>query len=146
VHELLDRFHVREIRPDVIVCAIRRAGKTFAVALFAAAFISTQPGVELVVYSTAKRASRKLQALIYKMVVTLAGGPEVVEVFNQEELVVKCGNATSKVISLPSSVEISFFPSPTPPPLSLSPLVPAQTGNARTAAPKTESRRKARTP
>jgi len=109
VYELLERFHVNEIRPDVIVCAIRRAGKTFAVALFAAAFISTQPGVELVVYSTAKRASRKLQALIYKMVTTLADGPEVVEVFNQEELVVKCGNTTSKVISLPSSVEISFL-------------------------------------
>jgi hypothetical protein len=109
VGKLMRKFDINELRPDVIVCAIRRAGKTFAVALYVAAFILTQPGVEINVYSTAKRASRKMQALIWKIVVTLAGTPAVVQVYNQEELIVTCGNTTSKVNSLPSSVEISFF-------------------------------------
>lgn len=118
---LMRKFDISELRPDVIVCAIRRAGKTFAVALFVAAFILTQPGVEINVYSTAKRASRKMQALIWKIVVTLSGTPAVVQVYNQEELVVTCGNTTSKVNSLPSSVEISFacFCCVSPSPLSV---------------------------
>ena len=127
VGRLMRRFDIDEIRPDVIVCAIRRAGKTFAVALYAAAFILTQPGVEVNIYSTCKRASRKMQALIWKMVVTLAGTSSVVRTYNQEELVVTCGNTTSKVNSLPASVEISFFPpSLLPPPLL--PLAVACTG------------------
>ena len=110
VGRLMRKFDISELRPDVIVCAIRRAGKTFAVALYIAAFILTQPGVEINVYSTAKRASRKMQALIWKIVVTLAGSPAPVQAYNQEELIVACGNTTSKVNSLPSSVEISFSP------------------------------------
>jgi hypothetical protein len=106
---LMRKFDISELRPDVIVCAIRRAGKTWAVALFVGPFIMTQPGVEINIYSTAKRASRKMQALIWKIVVTLAGTPAVVQTYNQEELVVTCGNTTSRVNSLPSSVEISFF-------------------------------------
>lgn len=109
VGKLMRRFDINELRPDVIVCAIRRAGKTFAVGLFVASFILTQPGVEINVYSTGKRASRKMQALIWKIVVTLAGTPAVIQTYNQEELVVTCGNTTSKVNSLPASVEISFF-------------------------------------
>ncbi len=111
IGRLMRRFGVSEIRPDVIVCAIRRAGKTFAVALFAAAFVLTQPGVEINIYSTCKRASRKLQALIWTIIVRLAGTQDVVVTYNQEELVVRCGNTTSRVNSLPGSVEISFsFP------------------------------------
>jgi hypothetical protein len=109
VGRLMRKFGVDQIRPDVIVCAIRRGGKTFATALFAASFVLTQPGVEINIYSTCKRASRKMQALIWKMVVTLAGTPSVVQVYNQEELVVTCGKTTSKINSLPGSVEISLF-------------------------------------
>ena len=108
VGELMRRFDVGEIRPDVIICAIRRGGKTFSVALFAAAYITTQPGVVLNIYSTCKRTARKLQALIFKMVVALSGTPAVVRAYNQEELVVECHGTTSTVNSLPSSVEVCF--------------------------------------
>lgn len=108
VGRLMKRFDVTEIRPDVIVCAIRRAGKTFAVALFAAAFILTQPGTVMNIYSTCKRTARKLQTLIWKMVVTFAGTPSVVKAYNQEELVVHCHGTTSTVNSLPASVEIRY--------------------------------------
>ena len=109
MRKLMERFDVTEIRPDVIVCALRRGGKTFSVALFAAAYVSTQPGVVLNVYSTCKRTARKLQALIWKLVVTLAGNPGVIKAYNQEELVVHCHGTTSTVNSLPASVEISLY-------------------------------------
>lgn len=109
VGRLMARFDVDEIRPDVIVCAIRRGGKTFSVALFAAAFIMTQPGTTINIYSTCKRTARKLQALIWGMVVKLAGTMSVVKNYNQEELIVHCHGTTSTVNSLPASVEIRFY-------------------------------------
>lgn len=108
VGRLMRRFDVTQIQPDVIVCAIRRGGKTFAVGLFSASYISTQPGVTMNIYSTCKRTARKLQALIWKITVTLAGTSTVIQNYNQEELVVKVHGTTSTVNSLPASVEISY--------------------------------------
>lgn len=123
VGALMKRFDVNEIRPDVIVCAIRRVGKTFAVALFAAAYVLTQPGVILNIYSTCKRTARKLQALIWKIVTKLAGTPHVIQNYNQEELVVRCHGTTSTINSLPSSVEVRSFLFHRPLPPTLSPLL-----------------------
>lgn len=108
VGELMERFKVSEIRPDVIICAIRRAGKTFAVALFAAAYILTQPGVILNIYSTCMKTAQNLQALIFKMVVALTKTNSVIRAYNKNELVVECHGTTSKVNSLSSSVEVRF--------------------------------------
>jgi hypothetical protein len=104
---LLREYDLDELRSDVILCTPRRHGKTMSVALFVAAYMYTQPNCEVSIYSTGRRASRKILAQIWKMVVTLAGTQDVVQVYNQEALEIKGpGQFTSKCFSYPSKVQI----------------------------------------
>lgn len=104
---LLREYDLDELRSDVILCTPRRHGKTMSVALFVAAYMFTQPNCEISIYSTGRRASRKILAQIWKMVVTLAGTQEIVKVYNQEALeIIGTGQFTSKCFSYPSKVQI----------------------------------------
>lgn len=112
---LMREFELDDLRTDVIVLAIRRAGKTMSVAMFAAAYALTQPDTELSIYSTCQRTSRKLMALIWKIVIKLYGGPGCIVRYNEEFLEIACAGSTAKINSLPSKVQISpFFPPPLP--------------------------------
>ena len=127
---LLIEYDLQELQQDVLVVSTRRYGKTMAVALYVAAYILTQPNAEISIFSTGRRASRKILALIWQMVVKLAGTPSVVVRFNEENLEVKSADGTvSRCCSYPSKVQIdklqclkeqfysSFFPiSPLSPP------------------------------
>lgn len=104
---LLAEYDLEELKSDVILCTPRRFGKTMSVALFAAAYLLTQPNAELSIFSTGRRTSRKILALIWQMVVKLAGTPSVVVIYNQECLEVRgAGEFTSKCYSYPSKVQI----------------------------------------
>ena len=108
--ELLREYELDELRTDVIVTTPRRFGKTFGTALFVAAFLCTQPGMEVAIYSTGRRASRKMLALIYKIVVRLMGSESCIQSFNEEKLSVKgFRGAVSTCFSYPSKVQISHI-------------------------------------
>jgi hypothetical protein len=108
IGRLLEEYELDELRPDVIVCTPRRFGKTTSVALFVAALLWTQAGFSVDIYSTGRRASRKLLALIYKMVLLLSGSDNVVVTYNQETLEIKTPSGVTSVCnSYPSKVQIN---------------------------------------
>jgi hypothetical protein len=107
---LLREYDLDELRSDVILTTPRRHGKTISVALFVAAYMYTQPDCEISIYSTGRRASKKLLAQIWKMVILLAGTQEIVRVYNQEALeIAGTGQFNSKCFSYPSNVQIGIY-------------------------------------
>jgi hypothetical protein len=107
---IMEMFKLKEIRSDVIVCTPRRWGKTFSVALYVAAYIWSQPGCEVSIYSTGRRASRKLLLLIRKMIVAITGSDECILEFNEENLKIKgMWGVESKCCSYPSKVQIDLY-------------------------------------
>jgi hypothetical protein len=108
--ELLREYELDELRTDVIVTTPRRFGKTFGTALFVCAFLCTQGGMEVAIYSTGRRASRKMLALIYKLIVQLMGTESCIQSFNEEKLTVKgFTGELSTCFSYPSKVQIRIF-------------------------------------
>ena len=112
LEKVLREYELDDLRADVIVLSPRRWGKTMGVALFAAAYLCSQPGAEISIYSTGRRASKKLLALIWSMVVKLLGPASIIS-FNVEELCVRLpdGSAT-KCSSYPSNATIDEYRKP----------------------------------
>lgn len=107
LQKLLIEYDLDELKSDVILCTPRRWGKTMSVGLYVAAYLLTQPNAEVSIFSTGRRTSRKILALIWKMIVDFTGDHTVVVTFNQELLEVKsAGNGISKCYSYPSKVQI----------------------------------------
>ena len=107
VARLMREYELDELRSDVIVCAPRRFGKTMGVAMFVAAYLLTQPSAEISIFSTGRRASKKILALICQMVVRLAGTTSVIQTYNLEELHVRGpGDVASRCLSYPSRQQI----------------------------------------
>lgn len=79
------------IKQQVLCLTPRRFGKTYAVAMFAAAIITTIPGSEQAIFSTGRRASQKMLETIQMFVVTLKKNLKINDLklikFNQEMLV-----------------------------------------------------------
>lgn len=102
---LLHEYDLDQLKSDVIICTPRRFGKTMSVALFVAAYLYTQPNAEISIFSTARRASRKILALVWQMVVRLAGSHNCVVAYNQELLEIHGpGDQTNKCHSYPARV------------------------------------------
>ncbi len=66
---LIKQFGITDIRPDLILSTPRREGKTTAVAIYASCLLISQPGCTVTIYSTGGRASKKLLALIYRIII-----------------------------------------------------------------------------
>lgn len=79
------------IKQQVLCLTPRRFGKTYAVAMFAAAIITIIPGSEQAIFSTGRRASQKMLETIQMFVVTLKKNLNIKGLkllkFNQEMLV-----------------------------------------------------------
>jgi len=105
---ILRENNMEEIHCEIMVCCPRRWGKTMAVALYAAAYLWTQPDAEVLIYSISKRTSTMLMAKVYNILTILAGGSHIVRTHNQEELeIVNAHDATSVCRCYPSSPKIS---------------------------------------
>lgn len=105
---LLKEYAIDELRPDVVICTPRRYGKTTSVAMFVAAVLWAIPGFKIDIYSTGRRASMKLLALIYKFVTLLSGTDTVVDTYNKETLGIKTPSGeVSLCNSYPSKVQIN---------------------------------------
>ena len=101
------------------------AGRVHRIAIFAAAIAMSQ-GLEIVIFSPARRASRKLLERITEFVRLLGFDDRIME-FNQEQLRVRSlSGKTSLIRSFPSKVSVSsnIFASDTNP---LSPRTPMRT-------------------
>lgn len=87
---ILEENKWTELRSEVLVAVARRGGKTYATAIYCAAYLLTQPGAKICIYSTSRRASRAMLALVYKVYCQLApNGDTGVVTYNQEELSVR---------------------------------------------------------
>lgn len=105
--KVMDMFNIKEIRSDVIVTTPRRHGKTMSVALFVAAYIYSQPECDVSIYSTGRRASRKLLILIRKIAIAITGSDDCILTFNEEVLKIKGKwGGTGTCSSYPSQVKI----------------------------------------
>lgn len=78
-----------DMRKEMLIAVFRRFGKTYATAMFAAAYILSQPHVVICIFSPAQRQSKMLMALVQKFVFQLLH-PRQPKTFvknnNQEEL------------------------------------------------------------
>lgn len=110
IADLMERYRISEIKSDVIITAPRRYGKTMSVALYVTAFILSQPGRKVVIFSTGRRASQSLLELIKTMVDYLLEDKSRLISSNTERIVVKSiWGQTSEVVSLPNNVKIKAF-------------------------------------
>ena len=90
---------------QILVSTPRRFGKTFSIAIFVAS-LALACGLEVVVFSPARRASRKLLERIVEFIRLLDCGDRIVE-FNQEQCRINSfqGTKTSLIRSFPSKVQ-----------------------------------------
>ena len=116
---LLEKFHVKNLKPEVLIKATRRLGKTTCAALFVAAYANSQPDAQADIYSVARRTSVMFLAKIVKLLIQLRGGrTDFIKKYNQEEFVFinECGTlatihsypAASK-IDMPSTIDVFFL-------------------------------------
>ncbi len=108
---LLREFATKEFRREVMAITPRRYGKTWAVAMFAAAALYALEASEQAIFSTGRRASRRLLDIVSRFIHVLPGFQNSwIDRNNEETLWVKLGDGTTrKIYSYPSKVEISFL-------------------------------------
>jgi hypothetical protein len=107
---LMKEYDLKELRPDVIICTPRRFGKTTSVALFVAAVMWALPGIKVDIYSTGRRASKKLLGLIFKLLSILGGDAgNWQKTYNNETLSINSpfGHDASICNSYPSKPQIN---------------------------------------
>lgn len=116
---ILDENKWTELRSEVLVAVARRGGKTYATAIYGAAYLLTQPGAKICIYSTSRRASRAMLALVYKVYCQLApNGDTGVATYNQEELSVRGPDGPEDIrtcLAYPSKVRCLRRRRPHPP-------------------------------
>jgi hypothetical protein len=112
LEKIIKKYDIESTTSDVIITTPRRFGKTISVAQFAAAFLLSQPEIEISIYSTGRRASSKLVEKIRDFVVLLTATKDSVISFRGKEILsVKGPNGKPCVCgSYPSKVAISINP------------------------------------
>lgn len=107
---ILQENELSEARQEVFICCPRRFGKTFAVGLFVAAYLLTQPEQRICIFSPSRRQSKMMLDLIAKFIKDTPDGAEKICKQNQEELHIR-GTASSNDVrvlcSYPSRVQVS---------------------------------------
>lgn len=98
-----------DIKQEVMITTPRRFGKTFSVALYVAAYAYSQPKCEISIFSTGRRASKKLLHTIFKFVIQLPNGSNMINKYNQETLELKGDTSNDDfrtINSYPSKVAV----------------------------------------
>jgi len=83
---LREQFEVDQFKSEVMIITPRRWGKTYSVAMFVAASAYALEGTTQAIFSTGRRASKKLLDLIYQMLCKLPGMKESIITKNVEEI------------------------------------------------------------
>lgn len=110
---LLKEFDVKEFRNEVMIVTPRRFGKTFSVAQFCAAFATSVLGKEVAIFSTGRRASKKILDLVIRFIRPIMRSTQKIVLRNVEEvhLFDTATQSLNKVCSYPSKVQVRV-PSP----------------------------------
>ena len=78
---IMEKYGWERCNSEVLISTPRRFGKTFSIAIFCAC-LALAVGLEIVVFSPARRASRKLLERIVEFII-LAGGKDKIVEYNQ---------------------------------------------------------------
>ena len=114
LEEIMKQKGWTNTKQQVLCLTPRRFGKTYAVAMFAAAILVTIPGSEQAIFSTGRRASQKMLETIHMFVVALKKILEITDLkclkFNQEMLVYETPEDTARgvrraIYSYPSNAK-----------------------------------------
>jgi hypothetical protein len=85
---ILERHNLNHIIQQVLCMAPRRFGKTYCVAMFVAALILCIPGLQIAVFSAAKRQSGQLAKKVREFINLVPGGKERIICKNAETIAV----------------------------------------------------------
>lgn len=103
-HGIMKKYNFHSRKQQVILTAPRRFGKTFSVAFFCVAFAISIPGVEISIFSPAKRQSVALMGVIVDFLKKLDESNRVV-IRNEEKLKLQSLNGEiSRINAYPSAV------------------------------------------
>ena len=107
---LLDEFDVSEFRTEVMIVTPRRFGKTFSVAQYCAAFATSIMGKEVAIFSTGRRASKKILDLVVRFIKPLLRKTQKITLRNVEEVHILDTETmhVNKVCSYPSKVQVRY--------------------------------------
>lgn len=104
---ILEENKWMECRQEVFICCPRRFGKTFAVAMYVAAYAMTQPEQRICIFSPSRRQSKMLLDQVKKFICEYENGNQLIVKFNQEECWVQGSegpNDVRVICSYPSKV------------------------------------------
>ena len=106
---LRTQFETDAFKAEVMIITPRRFGKTYSVAMFVAACAYAIEGSDQAIFSTGRRASKKLLDLIYRFLCKLPGMKESIIVKNVETIHIQGPNGPDdvrKISSYPSKVRL----------------------------------------
>lgn len=104
-HRITMQYKFKSRRQQLIVCAPRRLGKTFAVSYFCICMALHLPGIEISIFSPGKRQSVALMGHIVDFLQKLGEDERIVK-RNEEKLFLRTDEgAVSKINAFPSAVE-----------------------------------------
>ena len=109
---ILSQNNWTEIKQELLCVTPRRFGKTWAVGMFIAALLINVPEIEIVVFSMAMRASRKMLALVDKFISRHEKGASMIcRPHNQERLTLKgdSPNDERMCLSLPGRSDVFYI-------------------------------------
>jgi hypothetical protein len=112
--EILERNGWKDLNQELIISALRRFGKSEAIAQYCSAFVTRVKGCEVTVFSTGKRASGSDTGMMGKIKEKILGHFKISEeriiVDNGEHLYIKFGeNDLRKINAYPGSVHSYVF-------------------------------------
>lgn len=109
---LLKEHKRKVLKTEVMIVTPRRFGKTFAVAQYVAAFTAAVHGKEVAIFSTGRRASKKMLDLVVRFLMPLIAGKKKVITRNVEEILIRDEETglNNKICSYPAKVQVRHAP------------------------------------
>jgi len=108
-HSQLRRdYDVEDFKTEVMIVTPRRFGKTFAVAQYCAAFAASVLGKEIAIFSTGRRASKKMLDLVLRFLRPIMRPTQTITSANVEEVIIfdSLTGKRNKICSYPSKVQV----------------------------------------
>lgn len=108
---LCKQFDVDAFKTEVMIVTPRRFGKTFAVAQFCAAFATGVLGKEVAIFSTGRRASKKMLDLVIRFMTPIMSDTQRIVSRNVEEVMLfdSATGKNNKICSYPSKVQVRAY-------------------------------------
>jgi hypothetical protein len=111
---LLAEYDVVDFKTEVMIVTPRRFGKTFAVAQYCAAFSASVLGREVAIFSTGRRASKKMLDLVLRFLRPVLRPTQKIISSNVEEVIIFDSRTQlrNKICSYPSKVQVTCANTP----------------------------------